>query len=306
MSGIIVTHPARSYAEAMERVAAFRASDDASIRPEAYTRIYEHGGETEIAVVLYHGFTNHPGQYAEFAPMLYERGINVFVPRLPEQGDRDRMTTRLASLTAGELLTSASDALDIAQGLGRRVAVLGISTSGLLCAYFAQYRSDVARSVIVAPLFGLLRFSHVITSLIGAAARRLPNRFLWWDPRHKIDILPVTGYPRFPTRALAQTLLIADDVYAASGNAEPLAESAVLVTNGKDPAVNNAVADRVVERWNARRPGFASTYCFDDLPVNHDIIDPQNAVPRTDVVYPKLLEILEQTQTPVAGSAPAS
>lgn len=306
MSVSLVTHPATSYAEAMARVAAFRALDDATIRPEAYTRIYEHGGMTETAVVLYHGFTNHPGQYAQFAPMLYERGMNVFVPRLPEQGDRDRMTTRLASLTATELLASASDALDIAQGLGRRVAVLGISTSGLLCAYFAQYREDVARSVIVAPVFGLLRFSHALTSLIGAAARRLPNRFLWWDPRHKMDILPATGYPRFPTRALAQTLLIADDVYAASGTSAPLAESAVLVTNRRDPAVNNAVSDRVVERWNARRPGFATTYCFNDLPVNHDIIDPQNAKPRIDLVYPKLLEILEQTATSAAGSAPAS
>jgi len=306
MIGNIATRPARSYDEAMERAGAFRALDDASIRPEAYTRIYEHGEATELAVVLYHGFTNHPGQFAEFAPLLFERGINVFVPRLPEQGDRDRMTTRLASLTAEELLASASGALDIAQGLGRRVAVLGISTSGLLCAYFAQYRSDVARAVIIAPVFGLLRFSHFVTSLTGAVARRLPNRFMWWDPRHKADILPATGYPRFPTRALAQTLRIADDVYAASAVQPPLAESAVLVTNRRDPAVNNSVANRVVSRWNARRPDFAQTYCFTDLPVNHDIIDPQNAAPRTDIVYPKLLEIVEQTAPLAAGSAPAS
>ncbi|MBV9272042.1 MAG: alpha/beta hydrolase [Candidatus Eremiobacteraeota bacterium] len=283
--------PAASYEEAMQRVKAFRALDDTTIRPEAYTRVFEHGSQSDIAVVLYHGFTNHPGQYVEFAPMLFQRGMNVFIPRLPEQGDKDRMTTRLANLTAEELLTSASEALDIAQGLGRHVVILGISTSGLLCAYFAQYRGDVARAIIVAPLFGLLRFSHTATSVIGAVARRLPNRMLWWDPRHKMDILPSTGYPRFPTRGLAQTLLIADDVYAASRKCSPAAESAVLVTNRRDPAVNNAVADRVVERWNARRPGFAEIYCFDDLPVNHDIIDPQNAAPRTDLVYPKLLEL---------------
>jgi len=297
MIGGLVSKPARNYSEAMARIEAFRALDDASIRPEAYTRIYDHGDETEIAAVLYHGFTNHPGQYVEFAPMLYERGINVFVPRLPEHGDKDRMTTRLARLTAEQLVASASDALDIAQGLGRRVAVLGISTSGLLCAYFAQYRGDVGRAVIVAPFFGLLRFSLPMTSLIGALARRLPNRFLWWDPRHKMDILPATGYPCFPTRALAQTLRIADDVYGASAKEAPAAGSAVLVTNRRDPAVNNRVADRVVERWNAHREGFAQTHCFADLPVNHDIIDPQNAAPRTDLVYPELVKFVDLNPT---------
>lgn len=282
--------PANSYAEALERAHAFAALDDASIRPEAYTRLLDHGTRTDIAVVLYHGFTNHPGQYREFAPMVHARGANVFVPRLPEQGDKDRMTRRLAKLRAEALLASASEALDIACGLGHRTIVVGISTSGLLCAYFAQYRADLSRAVIVAPVFGLLRFSHATTSVIGAVARTLPNVFMWWDPRVKEAELPETGYPRFPTRALAETLRIGDDAYAASKSIPPLAGSARLLLNRRDPAVCNAAAERVAAQWNVRRPGFAQTYMFTDLPVNHDIIDPQNAAPRTDIVYPRLLD----------------
>ena len=154
-------HPAQSYAEAKERVEQFKALDrDPRILPAAYTQLYDCGERTPLAVVLLHGLTNHPGQYVQLAPLVRALGANVFVPRLPEQGDRDRMTTRLANLTAEMLLDSATEAVDIACGLGERVCVLGISTSALLCAYFAQHRSDVAHAIAVSPVFALLKLAY--------------------------------------------------------------------------------------------------------------------------------------------------
>lgn len=281
-------NPARSYEQALERVRAFQALDDESILPQARTALLAHGARTKIAAVLLHGLTNHPGQYEAFAPLLFERGVNVFVPRLPEQGDRNRMTTRLAALTAEALLGSASEAVDIACGLGERVCVLGISTSGLLAAYFAQYRDDVSRAIAVAPVFAMLDLPYGVSRAIAAAARFLPNAFLWWDPSKRAAQMPPTAYPRFPTHALAQCLRIGDDVIAASGREPFRGRSAVLVTNAKDPAVNNRVTGRVGSAWRARRPDAVESFCFTDLPRNHDIIDPQNPVPRTDIVYPQL------------------
>src|SRR5581483_7864458 len=98
---------------------------------QAYSALYDCGERTPLAVVLLHGITNHPAQYVKFAPLVQALGANVFVPRLPEQGDRNRMTTRLQYLTAEMLLASATEAVDIACGLGEKVCVLGISTSGL-------------------------------------------------------------------------------------------------------------------------------------------------------------------------------
>lgn len=288
-------NPAPSYAGALERVRAFQALDDASILPEARTALLTHGSPTPIAAVLLHGLTNHPGQYKELAPLLFERGVNVFVPRLPEQGDRNRMTARLASLTADMLLASATEAVDIACGLGERVCVLGISTSGLLAAYFAQYREDVSRAVAIAPVFAMLDFPYWLSRAIARAARVLPNAFLWWDPSKRQAQLPPTAYPRFPTHALAQCLRIGDDVYAAAAREPVRARSAVLVTNAKDPAVNNHVTDRVAAAWRARRGDAVTAFCFTDLPRNHDIIDPQNPVPRTDLVYPRLIDFVIST-----------
>ena len=279
----------------MERVAAFRALDDGSILPRARTYALEHGARTPLAVVLFHGITNHPGQYVRFAPLVHERGANVFVPRLPEHGDVNRMTTRLKSLTAERLLASASEAVDIACGLGERVCILGISTSGLLCAYFAQYRADVARAVPVSPVFGMLHVPYEVNEMIEKILLVIPNFFIWWDPRNKMNQLPSTGYPRFSTHALMQCLRIGDDVERRAKESPLAAASVSVLTNRLDPAVNNNVTARVVADWRSKRGSGIESFEFTDLPKNHDIIDPENAAPRLDLVYPKLLEAIEAT-----------
>ncbi len=287
-----VSRPAITYEDAIERVRAFEALDDASIRPEAYTRLFTHGSKQPACVVLFHGFTNCPNQFVSFAPLVHQLGCNVLIPRLPEHGDRDRMTTRLARLTASNLLASASEAVDIAQGLGDRVILLGISTSGMLCAYFAQYRSDIARSIPVSPFFSIVQIPYLADRIIERILLAIPNQFLWWDPRNKENQLPQTGYPRFSTRALAQCLQIADDVYDRAKLIPPQSDDIVVVTNQRDPAVNNKVTEQVVKAWQQHGSFAVRSFKFTDLPKNHDIIDPQNPVPRTQIVYPKLLELL--------------
>jgi len=292
----VSSSPARSYAEAKERIEKFKALDpaDPRILPQAYTQFYDCGERAPLAVVLLHGLTNHPGQFVKFAPLVRELGANVFVPRLPEQGDRDRMTTRLANLTAEMLLASATEAVDIACGLGERVCVLGISTSALLCAYFVQHRADVAHAVAVSPVFALLKLPYRPSRLIGAAMRGLPNAFVWWDPRNKENIQPPTGYPRFSTHALGQCLLIADDVWDASRDEAFAGGRATIVTNERDPTVNNRVADSVALAWQRYRREQTQAYRFTDLPSDHDIIDPQNATPHTEIVYPVLMSFVRQ------------
>jgi esterase/lipase len=283
------------YAQALERARAFQSYDDDRILPQARTAVLEHGKRTRICAVLLHGFTNHPGQYRAFAPMLFERGVNVFIPRMPEQGDRDRMTRRLANLTAEALLARASEAVDVACGLGERVCVAGISTSGLLCAYFGQHRPDVARAVVISPVFAMLKLPHWLSRTAMRAMLTLPNKFLWWDPRQREQQHPATAYPQFPTRALAQCMRIGDEVYSAAGRTAFAAGSISVIVNANDPAVNNSVTDRLVRRWREHRESGVTADVFTDLPVNHDIIEPDNPRARTDVVYPRLLQTILDT-----------
>ncbi|HEY1976618.1 MAG TPA: alpha/beta fold hydrolase [Candidatus Baltobacteraceae bacterium] len=292
MVAVPPSHPAPTYDDAVARARAFMALDDDTILPAARTALLDHGARTPLAVVLFHGITNNPAQYVELAPLVHKAGANVFVPRMPEHGDKDRLTTRLAKLTAETLLASANEAVDIAFGLGERVALLGISMGGSLAAYFGQYRS-VALAVPVAPDFALLQLPYPVSRLFARIFLTLPNVFFWWDPRAGIKQRPVTAYPRCSTHALMQTLRIGDDVHAAAKERRPLAERIVTVVNRCDPAVNNEATQEIANQWCGwNRNGIAYVE-LRKLPENHDIIDPANPHARTDLVYPKLLEILD-------------
>lgn len=287
--------PAPSYEGALQRVRALQSYDDERILSQARTTLLDHGKRTPLAVLLLHGFTNHPGQYREFAPLVHARGANVLVPRMPEQGDRDRLTRRMSRLTAESLLERASEALDIACGLGDRVCVAGISSSGLLCAYFGQYRADVARAVAIAPVFAMLQLPYAASYLLTRTMLVIPDMYLWWDPRVKENQRPSTAYPWFSTHALAQTMRLGENVYAEARKSAPAGTSIVLMTNPHDPAVNNAVTHAVARRWDRHRSGCVLEYEFTNLPRNHDILEPDNPKARTDIVYPRLLEFILAT-----------
>lgn len=284
--------PAKSYDEGIARLRTIMDRDDDRIARNARTALYVHGARAPWSVVLFHGLTNNPGQYVDFAPELFVLGVNVVVPRMPFHGYADRMTDALAGLTAEMLLVSAYEAVDAAAGLADRVAVLGISMGGLLSAHLAQYRADVATSVPIAPDFGLLKFSRSMTDLLAALVLHLPNIFLWWDPRLKAAQRPAMAYPRFATHAVMQTVCIGNAVYTAARAMPPAAGRIATVVNASDPAVNNAAALQAVNRWKHLRNAGIDYVELTNLPENHDIIDPDNNEARTDLVYPKLIEIL--------------
>jgi esterase/lipase len=285
------SRPAANYTEAMERVAAFKALDDASILPEARTALYDTGKRAPLSVVLFHGYTNNPAQWSKFAPLLHERNVNVFVPRTPEHGDKDRMTNRLAKLTAEAVLASANEAVDIAFGLGERVGVLGISMGGSLSAYFGQHR-NIAIAVPVSPEFALLQMPYGVSSALAWIVRHVPNAFLWWDPRLKGALQPKTAYPRFSTHALAQTLRIGDEVRAASEKQRQLAERIVPVVNRCDPAVNNDVTKEIATNWAGWNRIGVEYVEMRNLNEWHDIIEWRNPKAQIDIVYPRLLQAL--------------
>ncbi len=285
------SRPAGDYAEACRRARAYMERDGEAVLPEARTALLECGGRTPLAAVLLHGLTNNPAQYCALAPLLQAQGINTFVPRMPEHGYVDRMTPNLACLTAEMLVDAAGEAVDIAAGLGERVAVLGISMGGVLAAYFGAHRR-VDLAIPIAPDFALLQLPYGASRWIERVGLWLPNFFLWWDPRVKQKLVPHTAYPRFSTHALMQTLRIADDVVIPARTQAPLARRIVTIVNRADPAVNNAVARDVCQDWCERSEGRIEYLELHDLPEWHDIIEPRGPHACADRVYPRLLDVL--------------
>ena len=118
--------PAADYATALEKFATLQSLDGDDLNPVCHSTLLTHDRKTDRVVVLLHGITNCPQQYATFAPQLFERGCNVFIPRMPRNGLADRMTNELQHLKAQELRTFCDDICDIAAGLGDRVVVTGL------------------------------------------------------------------------------------------------------------------------------------------------------------------------------------
>lgn len=278
-------------AEARTRLDAIAAAEAANpqIDPQRRTAAWLPDGVAPIAVVLLHGFTNNPLQYAELAPQLAARGHAVIVPRIRYHGYRDRMTDAIANLRAEDWEADALRALAIAALCGERVVVAGISVAGTLCGWLAA-RTAIDHAIAIAPFCGIAELFGGANDLFGATLRALPNLFLWWDPRRGAAQLPPHAYPRFSTRALGEGLRISTELVPRV--APPAhARRVTLVRNAADPIVNNAYAGR---RFGALRAcGVALDDVTIDVPNTHDVIEPQIPQARPGLVYPTLIALVE-------------
>lgn len=287
-----VAHPATDYADAMEQLAALRALDTAEINPQCGTQALTHGRATERAIVLIHGMTNCPRQYRRLAPLFFERGYNVLIPRMPANGLLDRDTTALARLTIAELQQFGHQVVDIARGLGGHVTVVGISAGGTLASWLAQTRGDVDAAVPIAPLFGLLPDLPILNDPANFAITRLlalaPNIMTQRVSPFKGG--PPQSYRGFATHGLARVMQMGRRVYRLAQTQRPAAGAILMMLNPEDPAVNGSLSHTVLKRWQ-RQGARARLYSFDPArKLIHDVIDPEQVEQQCDYTYPILLD----------------
>lgn len=289
---IRVGKPAANYAEAMAQLAELRSLDTAEVNPQCGAQALTHGHATERVIVLIHGMTNCPRQYRQLAPLFFELGYNVLIPRMPANGLLDRDTTALARLTIADLQTFGNGVVDIARGLGAHVTIAGISAGGTLVAWLAQTRGDIDAAVPIAPLFGLLPDLPVLNDPANFAITRLlalaPNIMTQRVSPFKGG--PPQSYRGFATHGLARVMEMGRQVYRAAQTQRPAARSILLMLNPEDPAVNGSLSRTVLRRWQ-RQGAHASLYSFDATrKLIHDVIDPEQVEQQCEYTYPILLE----------------
>jgi esterase/lipase len=287
--------PAAGYAEAAQRAAAMQALDGENVNPLSRTALMTHGERTPRAAVLLHGYTSSPAQWTQFGERLYQRGYNVFIPRFPGHGLRDVMTNALGQLTREILLAHLTEAVDIGRGLGEAVSVVGLSMSGILTSWVAQNRADVAQAMLVAAAFSIKAVPRRLLDVTTRAVLLAPNTFRWWDETIKDKPNPpYHAYPRLATHGLAHVLRIGLEVQAAARRSPPKAGRVIVVTNPSDESVDNSGAHDLTASWRASGGKNVTAYEFEArhaLP--HDLIDPENLLQNTALVYPVLEGLLE-------------
>src|SRR5579864_6749431 len=222
------------YAAAREGLAQFQARDRAEIGELGRSLALLHGKRTRRAIVLFHGLSASPAQFVAIAGALHERGHNVFVPRLPQHGREDRMSPALAQMTGDQLKACLRDSLELAHGLGEEVSVAGFSLGGLMTAYAAQFGS-LHKAVAIVPFLGLLWLPSRFGGRLAQWVLQIPNRFFWWDPWLRERQLPVHGYPRYATHALAEGLNLAGELLAAARTTAPATRQMIVAINTREP-----------------------------------------------------------------------
>lgn len=286
--------PARSFREALDHVAARQQADNRVAAPGGQSILMTHGARTSRVVVLFHGLTNSPKQYEHLAILLFAAGDNVYVPRLPHHAERNGNARTLAALSAEELRGSADSAVDVAQGLGDSVIVAGVSAGGTVAAWVAQYRSDVRRAIVVAPLFAIGRMPSFLTAPLLNLTLRIPNLTRNEPP----DSLRPDRELGVSTRAVAQVLRLGAAVRRTATQQPSRTRDVVFVVNANDHTVKTPPAIALARDWSDRGAN-AIVYQFPKaLGLPHDIAEEAHPNANPAVVYPALVALIHGAPPP--------
>ncbi len=284
------------YDEAVREIRDLIAASPGTLRSECAVQLLEHGHPTERVFVLIHGLSSCPAQFAELGRLLFERGHNVVIPRVPYHGEKNRLATDWVRLTAGDMVDGGNQAVDLARSLGGKVTAAGLSISGATVAWMAQNRGDLDRAVLLAPFLAPAGLPEWAAAPVERLLLRLPNLFLWWDSNLKESIEgPPYAYPRFPTRVIGETMLLGREVLRESRRRAHQCASILVVTSASDHAANNQFTSRLVANWRRLGQGSLETFEFpaaDNVP--HDFIDPNQPNQKTALVYPKIIALFER------------
>jgi len=290
-SGDLRSHPfpVANYRSAIDQVERRQAADDRVVAPGGRTVLLTHGARTPRVDVLLHGFTDSPSQFTELADSLYQRGDNVYVPRLPHHAERSGDARALAGMTAVQLRQTADSAADVATALGDTVVVVGLSVGGTMAAWMGQHRPEVRRVVMIAPAFEAGRVPSRLEGLLINLTERLPNV----TRRSAPDSARPDRNPGFATHALAEVLRLGKAVEKTADRAPPKAAEFAFMLNDLDRTVSMAGSLKVAKEWDAHGAR-VSVYAFPaSLGLPHNVLDGREPGGQPALVLPEVIALTE-------------
>ncbi len=282
---------------ALDELTAFLAArDDAERKVAPGMRSHVHRGRAGAgAYVLLHGLTASPPAWRGIAVALHAGGRTVVVPRLLYHGYANRMTRALRHLRPAALLADVRRIVAQVALLGEPVTVVGHSLGATLAISVALHERAVERIIPIAPFMGIAAVPLEVHPLLIGVMASVPDVFLWWDPVVRERLEPLHGYPRYPLRALATGIRLADEARA-SAFAPPHARGIDMVINERESSVNNRSTLRLALDWRASGASVAIHH-LRGLGWSHDIIEPDRAP--AQAAQAVLVEILERAHEPV-------
>jgi carboxylesterase len=282
------------YATAVALVESRQAQDDSVVVPGARSIFMGHGQRTTRVYVLLHGFTDSPTQFEALGDRLFATGNNVYIPRLPHHAERDAPVRALGRVSAGELEAFGDSAVDIACGLGDSIIVVGLSAGGNIAASVAQRRTDVFRTVLIAPAIAAGTVSDDAARALAVVGSRLPNitRSQRPDPSRPDFVQGVS------THGLAQVLRLGESIRREADRAPAAARQIVFLLNENDRTVSHDAAVDLARSWTSRQ-SLVSVYQFPKaLKLPHNVMEVPERGGNPELVLPVVESLARGTQVP--------
>ena len=289
--------PAPDFEQAQARIEAVQRSELEleNLSPECATIFMSQGEKAEAVIVFLHGFTSCPDQFRQLGGDFFDQGYNVYIPRQPRHGLNDLTGHAVKGLTAEELARYGTESADIAQGLGDRVVVAGLSGGGSVATWLTQERDDIDLAVPIAPFLGVGFVPRILTRPVTNLILLVPDLYQWWDPVHKMEnpFSAPYSYRGYWMHSLFENLRLGFIAEEDAKEIKPAAGAILVVTNANDESVNNEVVAEFEQMWLDHGEEFLQTYQFTEgegLP--HDLITHDRPEGNPELVYAKLLELI--------------
>ncbi len=158
----------------------------------------------DMGVVFSHGYMAAPREIATLAAYLFERGINVYVPRLHGHATDPKA---LLDVTAKDWETDFERAFTAMRQVCSKVYIGGFSTGGLIALiHAAQYKVDGVISINAALKLQDLRVSYVVPTLHlfnEMVAYLNAKGIMEWIDNSKTE-QPLVNYHKHPLASVSQ------------------------------------------------------------------------------------------------------
>lgn len=141
-----------SFAQAKDKIRLTQESErTAGVKEACLSQAYIHDAPTQKAVTMFHGVSDCPKQFSTLGKYFYDRGYNVYIPRVPHHGMSDNLEH--SKITTQELVDYVNTSTNITDALGKEKGVVGLSGGGNLGTWAAEYRPEVSKFLALAPFY---------------------------------------------------------------------------------------------------------------------------------------------------------
>ncbi len=283
-------NPVANYDEAEQRFAQVVADEEGILMsPKSASVLMTHGEKREKVYVLVHGWTNSPFQWIDFGQLLYDRGYNVLILRMPYHGLASKDVGELQYTTPELMRDYADDTVDIAAGLGDEVHVIGLSVGGSVASWIAQNRADVSSVMSISPMYGIGTLPKLLDYMLLNFASKVPN----FNPTSPSEPQREHVYRGQSSKGVANAMLFGNALFDQAEERETAVSNIIVVTNDNDTTVNNKRTDELTALWQERGTDVRIHVFAQELGYPHNAID-RTSNPNADDVYATLLELLSE------------